>query len=266
MSSKQIYCRKIKTYFTLFLVVFPLLAFGCAHSPDANHLYQVSTINALLEGGYDGNITCGDLLKQGDFGIGTFDGLDGEMIALGGKIYRISSDGAASEVDGNEKSPFACVTFFRPEREVVLKESLNLKNLEDYLDRILPSRNIFYAIRLDGVFGYVKTRSVPRQNKPYPRLVDVVKNQPLFELREVEGTVVGFRCPDYIQGINVPGYHFHFITADRKSGGHVLALEMTGLRIKIADIHDFHMILPRGAFYGLDLDGPKSNELRKVEK
>ncbi len=251
-------------------VVFCIFLFvsGCAHGPQTpaqGALYQVSTINALLEGAYDGEVTCGDLLKKGDFGLGTFDALDGEMIALEGRIYRISADGKAAIVPDGERSPFACVTFFKTDRIFPLDQPLTLKETEKYFDRQLPSTNIFYAFKLEGVFRYVKTRSVPRQVKPYRRLVEVVKNQPVFEFKKAKGTIIGFRSPDYVQGVNVPGYHFHFITEDRKGGGHVLDFQIVNVRAEIADIHEFHLALPKGTFYRLDLTG-KSGELNKVEK
>ena len=246
-----------------------LLIFCCAHAPQngrSNVLYQVSTINALLEGAYDGEVTCGDLLKKGDFGIGTFDALDGEMIAVDGKIYRVSVDGKAAQVPESEKSPFACVTFFKADRSFQFDQPLTLKELEKYFDVRLPSQNIFYAFRVDGIFKYVKTRSVPRQAKPYTRLVDIVKHQPVFELKDVKGTVIGFRSPDYVQGVNVPGYHFHFLTEDRKGGGHILDLQTAGTKADISPIHEVHIALPKGGvFYKLDLTG-KSGELNKVEK
>jgi acetolactate decarboxylase len=104
----------------------------------------------------------------------------------------------------------------------ILDKAEDYGQLEQYLDKLLPTENIFYAIKIEGTFKYIKTRSVPKQNKPYPPLVEVVKNQPTFEFHNVKGTIVGFRCPSYVEGINVPGYHLHFITGDKKAGGHLL--------------------------------------------
>lgn len=254
----------VSIVFCLFLVLS-----GCAHGPGSmapGALYQVSTINALLEGAYDGEISCGDLLKQGDFGLGTFDGLNGEMVVVDGKIYRVAVDGKASEVPPDETSPLACVSFFRPDRSLQVDRPLTLKELEKYLDETIPTQNIFYAVKLEGTFKYVKTRSVPRQSKPYIRLVEVAAKQPIFEFRDVKGTVVGFRSPEYVQGVNVPGYHFHFITADRKGGGHIIDLQIGQVKAEIDDIHELRVSLPRGGdFYKLDLRG-REGELHKVEK
>ncbi len=139
--------------------------------------------------------------------------------------------------------------------------------LKRYLDGLIENKNIFYAIRIDGIFSYLKTRSVPRQQKPYLPLVDVVKHQVTFEFHQSKGTMVGFWCPAYVKGINVPGYHFHFITADRKAGGHVLAGSMQNVTVKIDPIPAFYMVLPQNtAFDKIDLSGVKQKELEKVEK
>ena len=152
-------------------------------------------------------------------GIGTFNGLDGEMIGLDGAFYQIKADGIAYLVDGSMRTPFAVVTFFESDQMVWLDKASDYKELEKYLDDLLPTPNIFYALKIEGIFEYIRTRSVPRQNKPYAPLVEVIKNQPIFEFHQVKGTMVGFCYPGYAKGINVPGYHLHFITEDRKEGG-----------------------------------------------
>lgn len=254
--------------FVIALMVFS----GCSVPPQNNEihgvLYQASAINALLAGVYDGDMTFGTLRQHGDFGLGTVNGLDGEMMGLDGKFYQIKTDGKAYLLADTMKTPFAEVTFFHPDTVLRLKDSVeNYEQLKNYLNRWLPNKNIFYAIKVEGTFSYVKTRSVPRQQKPYPPLVDVVKNQAVFEFHQIKGTMVGFWCPAYVKGINVPGYHFHFITADRKAGGHVLACSMQNVTVKIDPILAFYMVLPRSrAFDKIDLSGGKQKELEKVER
>lgn len=166
------------------------------------------------------------------------------------------------------KTPFAVVTFFEPDKSVWLDEAINnYEQLRGYLDNLLPTKNIFYAIKIEGVFEYIKTRSVPKQNKPYPPLVEVVKNQPTFEFHNTEGTMVGFWCPAYVEGVNVPGYHLHFISKDRKTGGHLLECRMQNVTIEIDYTSDFYMVLSQsGGFYKVDLTKGKQKELEKVEK
>ncbi len=261
--------RTVRTLRYLLLTMLSVVAIsGYSYSEENQDLlFQVSAINALLEGVYDGDISYGQLKRYGNFGIGTFNSLDGEMIGLEGKFYQITAQGLANVVDDEMKTPFAVVTFFEPDRTVLLPETLDYGKLEEYLDRLLPTKNIFYAVKIEGVFEYVKTRSVPRQNKPYLPLVEVLKNQPTFEFRKVKGTVVGFRCPLYVTGINVPGYHLHFIREDRKAGGHVLECRPENVRVEIDHTLQFHMVLPEDVeFYKADLGKEKHQELEKVEK
>src|SRR5512133_2177533 len=113
----------------------------------------------------------------------------------------------------------------------------------------------------------VKTRSVPSQVKPYKPLTEIVKTQPVFDLKNLEGTIVGFRCPSYAKGINVPGYHLHFLAADHKSGGHVLDFRIDRAKVEISDLTTVLLILPTDkSFYGADLTPDREKELRAVEK
>ena len=220
---------------------------GCSRvQENKDVLFQASTMNAILERVYDGEITYKELKQHGDFGIGTFNGLDGELFALEGKFYQIKADGIAYPVDDSMKTPFAVVTFFEPDKSVLLDEASDYKQLQQYLDNLLPKKDIFYAIKIEGAFKYIKARNIPKQNKPYPQFSEVVKNQIIFEFHNVEGTIVGFRSPAYIEGINVPGYHFHFITKDKKTGGHLLECQMQNAKIEIDYTSEFHMVLPEG--------------------
>ncbi len=217
---------------------------GCSRlQENKDVLFQVSTMNAILEGVYDGEITYGELRRHGDFGIGTFDGLDGELFALEGKFYRIKADGIAYPVDDSMKTPFAVVTFFEPDKSVLLDETFDYKQLQQYLDNLLPTKDIFYAIKIEGTFKYIKARNIPRQNKPYPQFSEVVKSQLIFEFHNVEGAIVGFRSPAYVEGMSVPGYHLHFITKDKKTGGHLLECRMQDVRIEIDYTPEFHVAL-----------------------
>jgi acetolactate decarboxylase len=241
---------------------------GCLHFEEKKDvLFQTSTIDALLKGVYDGEMTFEKLKRHGDFGIGTFNSLDGEMIGLEGKFYQVKADGRAYLVDDSTKTPFAEVTFFEPDKSVLLDKAKDYRQLEQYIDKLLPTENIFYAIKIEGTFKYIKTRSVPKQNKPYPPLVEVVKNQPTFEFHNVKGTIVGFKCPGYMEGINVPGYHLHFITGDRKAGGHLLECYLQNVRMELDYTSEFYMTLPESdEFYKTDLTRKEQKELEKVER
>jgi acetolactate decarboxylase len=206
-------------------------------------------MSALLEGVYEGEVTYAELAQHGDFGLGTFNDLDGEMIAIDGKFFQLRSDGTAHVVDPMQKTPFAVMTFFRPEVSRRLERSLMRSELYALLDELAPSQNIFYAIRLDGHFLRVVTRTVQRQVKPYRPLTEVVQEQATFEFKNVTGTIAGFRSPDYAQGISVGGYHLHFITSDRTGGGHVLDLMSEDATLMLDHSSGLHVELPETAAF-----------------
>lgn len=241
---------------------------ACAPAVSRETLTQVSTIDALMNGVYDGMTTVDELKKYGDFGIGTFAGLDGEMILLDGVYYQVKADGIAYTVKDSVGTPFAAVTFFDSDVEAQLDRDASYLQVQEYLDSILPTDNIFYAIRISGTFSIMQTRTVPAQQKPYLPLAEVIRNQTVFELKNIEGTIVGFRCPSYVNGINVPGYHLHFLSADNKAGGHVLDFKVIQATASVDNASEFNLILPGpdSDFYQLDLTPDISDDLDKVEK
>ncbi len=248
------------------LILLLSLAAGCA-TPRHGELYQVSTIDALLAGVYDGEVTFGELMRHGDFGIGTFDALGGEMVAVDGRAYDVRFDGHVVPVAPARRTPFAAVTFFDQTRTTPALSVTNIAQFAALLDTKLTATNQPYAVRLDGVFAYVRTRSVPPQRHPYPPLAEVAKSQAVFEFRNVRGTLVGFRCPAWLKGLNVTGYHLHFLTADRTAGGHVLDIAFSDLPVSIDACHTLTVELPRvGDFGAVNLTRDRGRELEQVEK
>ena len=182
-------------------------------------LFQASTIGALLEGGFEGDLSFAELAEHGDLGLGTLNHLDGEMVALDSEFFRADVDGRLNRVGPEERTPFAVVTSFEPSIEERLPaEELGHEELLARLDALVPEGASSCAVRLDGRFDLVRARSVPRQEPPYRPLTEVVADQHVFELADVEGTMVGFRFPTYVEGIEVAGYHLHFASADRSRG------------------------------------------------
>ncbi|MGH2973721.1 MAG: acetolactate decarboxylase [Solirubrobacterales bacterium] len=214
---------------------------------EAHVLFQASTIGALLAGSYDGDLSFAELAEHGDLGLGTLNGLDGEMIALEGCFYRADVDGMAAEIPPQERTPFAVVTNFSAAIDAQIAGPLDHEALLVRLDQRIPIGAVSCAIRLDGRFEAVRARSVPRQNPPYRPLAEVVAEQHVFDLTDVEGTMLGFRFPDYIEGIEVSGFHLHFIDADRRRGGHVLGCRSAGdLRVRLDPSGELHVELPPG--------------------
>ena len=243
------------------------LTAGVLHAAEPGRLFQTSTLQALMAGVYDGDLTFQALARHGDFGLGTFEALDGEMIALDGTFYQIKADGRVYPVAGAMKTPFAAVTFFKAGKTHMIEMPLTYQQLLDYVDRLLPSPNLPYAIRVEGLFTAVKTRSIPRQQKPYPPLAAAAKKQAVFELANVKGVIVAFRYPAYLAGVNMSGYHCHFITADRRAGGHLLDCRVEGATVAVDAPPNFYLRLPDSQeFLKSDLTGDRRHELEKVER
>ncbi len=234
---------------------------------DRDTLFQTSTISALMKGVYDGNMTVGQLRPYGDFGLGTFQALNGEMVELDSVFYRANLDGSMTIVPDDTITPFAAVTFLDADKIAEVNEQMDLDHLQSYIDGLLESKNLFYAIRIVGKFNYMKTRSVPEQTRPYPPLDEAVKHQQVTEFHDIEGTIVGFRCPPYVDGVNVPGYHFHFIDKTRKLGGHVLGLLTSKVVLTLDSTANFVMVLPgTQGFYKVNLGAGAPAGLQQVEQ
>lgn len=237
---------------------------GCVHS---DLVTQTSSIDALLQGEYGSLITVAQLKQQGDTGIGTFEHLDGEMLMLDGIVYQIRSDGTVHKRDNNTQLPFATVKFFKADQTITIDEPLILANVYQKLDEQLPTDNWFHTFIITGSFKMVKTRSVPRQSPPYPPLLEVVKQQPTWTFENVTGTLVGFKCPTFTKGINVPGYHLHFLRDDLAGGGHVLDFETNNVTVQIDSSRQWQITLPDTEYFKkLNLAKDRSAELHKVEK
>ena len=252
------------------MLILPLLAFAlcsCAQlRAKGPVLNQTSTLNALLDGGYDACTTCKELKRQGNFGIGTFDHLDGEMVFLDGKIYQARADGRVALAPDELGVPFAAVTRFHPAVTRRLEPAGDLEALKKQMDALKTGPNLFLAFRVDGLFDHVKYRSVPAQAKPYPKLTEVAARQPVFERRVIHGTLLGFWCPDYAKSLNLPGYHLHFISDDRQSAGHLLDCSLLEGTVSSEYITEFFLHLPQsGEFQKLSLGGDTARALKAAE-
>ena len=227
-----------------------------AHRALGRHeVFQTGTMGALLDGIYDGDCSVEHLLTRGDFGVGTFNALDGEMLILDGTCYRLSSDGSVGTVSPAQLSPFAVVTRFEVHVSQSLDEPHSSEELRGLIVALTPSDNYLYAYRISGDFDFVRTRTVARQTMPYRRLVEVTKGEPVHVFPKVTGDIVGFRTPVFQQGIGIAGDHAHFIDMDRTQGGHVLDFAVTRGTLELCIGTDLHLELPRTvAFERADLD------------
>ena len=232
----------------------------------AHHsLFQVSTSRALVEGVFGGCMTVGDLKTHGDFGLGTFELLDGELIMLDGHCYQIVEGGTAHEVADDAAVPFATLTRFTADTTTELNPIGSFDELVQQLDELKPSENLFVGFRVEGTFERLDLRAACKA-KPGEKLVAAIEHQSSYQLENITGTLVGFCSPPYSAAISVPGYHFHFIDQDRQRGGHLFDVSAQGL---VAHTHlesDIHLALPETKeFLESDLQNDRSRELRSVE-
>lgn len=233
--------------------------------PRHHTLYQVSTAIALVEGVYQGAVRVGALLEHGDLGLGTFENLDGEMAIVDGRCFQVRADGSVRECGDDALSPFAVITRFAPDDTVTLAQCPDLGQLTRGFDALRSTDNFFFALRVDGHFDYVRTRAMCRTEEGVP-LVQAAAVQPEFELRDVSGTLVGFWSPDYAKTLNVPGYHLHFVSDDRTSGGHLLQCRGANLRLQIQREGEYHVVLPETEdFFKADLRRDPGADLAKAE-
>ena len=177
-----------------------------ANAPERDTLYQVSTIDALMQGVYNGDVTVGELKKHGDFGIGTFDKLDGEMIVLDGQVWQAKSDGTVSSAMDNQTTPFATVTYFSTDiRQNTTDRAMNYSEFSTVMAAQLPSQNMIYAVKIHDTFPSVTVRAIPAQEQPYPNLTVASKEQQVYTFTNITGTVVGYLHPDLPQRPRYPG-------------------------------------------------------------
>jgi acetolactate decarboxylase len=229
--------------------VLALVLFAAAAAPAcASEVYQISTISSLLAGGYDGDTTVGELIRHGGFGLGTFNGVDGEMMVLDGEVFRGTVDGRANVVAPSELTPFAVVVPLRPQGSAPILAGQSLKQLEAALDALPYSASRVLAARVEGRFRAFATRSEPKQQPPYRPLADVMKAQQVVHtLVEIDGILIGFRFPAAASSVNVAGWHFHFLSADKTRGGHVLSLTTGAAVASLEEFTDLRIRFPAQA-------------------
>ena len=231
-----------KKYFVPLMALVIALTGGCANCrKDKTILYQYSTMSAFISGVYSGDLTPQELKKHGNFGTGTFNGIDGELILLDGVIYQAKEDGRIIKVKKGVEIPFAAVNYFKPSINGSLEKPLSLKELTEYLDLLIPDKNSIFAIRVEGEFSSADTRSIEKQKEPYTPFEEVVKNQHVNKFNGIRGTLVGYYFPDFMKELDVAGYHFHFLSRDRKRGGHLLDCNITKGDIRIEKVDGVFM-------------------------
>ena len=230
-------------------------------------VYQTSTMGPLLRGVYDGNVPIRELLRHGDFGLGTFNRLDGEMLVLDGVCYQLRSDGRATIADPQQRTPFAAVTWFHTDHTLEVSAPSDRAGVTALIDGALESTNLMVAVRVAGEFSMIRTRTVTEQHQPYRPFTDATQDQQEVVFEDVTGTLAGLRMPEFEQGISVAGYHSHFIDEDHRHGGHALDYLLVRGTVEISVRSELHLSLQRTPeFLGADLTGGDiDGQIRRTE-
>jgi acetolactate decarboxylase len=229
-------------------------------------LFQISTSGALVAGVYSRVVNAKTILDHGDFGLGTFADLNGEMVVLDGRVYQVQGSGRVREAPSDAGAPFAVITRFDPQIDQKIWPFANLAALQAKCDSFRTSGNIFYAFRLDGRFFSIRTRAVSPPEKGV-RLVDAAKSQSEFHFNDIDGTLVGLWSPAFSGAFSIPGYHFHFISKDRQHGGHLLDCAAAKLRLRMEALTNYHLALPETeSFLKADLSKNTPEELTSAEQ
>jgi acetolactate decarboxylase len=234
---------------------------------QAHTLYQTSTMSALLDGIYDGSVTVAELLEHGDFGVGTFNHLDGEMVVNEGVCYHLFSSGEARVASLEDLTPFAAVITFDADTTFSVRAPTSRADLLTQIDSSVSSENLFYGIKVGGRFSVVSTRTAARQEAPYRPLAEATDDESERTFEGIAGVLVGFRTPDYEQGISVAGYHLHFLNDEHTAGGHAFDFVLEDGLVEISTVSEMRLSLPTtGPFLAADLHSKDMEaDIRKSE-
>lgn len=235
-------------------------------------MYQVSTLQALALGYIRAVVSAEELLKHGDTGIGTFEDLDGEMIVMDGHCYRALYDGTVCETEGTTGVPFAVVSSLKGARTWEWREMKGMEELTAQLNNKIDEHfglNSMHIVRIDGVFDKIDARSeLPSRKSQHVSLKELLNStQHSFCFDNIRGSLIGLYFPDYMNGINLPGWHLHFLSEDRTKGGHVFDVQIRKCSVRMDKVARIEIQLPTEAHFDTyDLKMVSQNEVETVEQ
>ncbi len=232
-----------------------------------DRVYQYGLINAFLGGLYKGTLPIAELKFKGDFGLGAPDMVNGELTMNNGKMYQTTYTGETKEIFDSAKTSMAFVSFFKADTSFRSSRIQSKEQALKYINSLLANKNGMYSIRISGMYDYIKTRAFsPVEKNPSPALSTLLKQQHFFEFRKTQGVLVGYKLADFMNGINIPGYHFHFISDGKEGGGHVIDLTWNNVLIEIQELHEFSIDVPQTSDYRqFDFKNIGLDDLKKVE-
>ncbi len=232
-----------RIFLSVLLIATCLVGFALA-ADKYDVVYQISSLAGLEHGVFFPTTTVGELKKHGDFGVGAFEHMDGELILINGKAYNGMYDGSVVLMDDKAPITYGAVSFFKASKTTTLNNINSYEEMMKSIDALLPNINNFYAFKINAKFSYVKYRSTDKQDQPYPPLSQVIATQSIFEVKDVKGTFVGVRLPHFIKNVYAPGYHLHFITDDKKQGGHILEVKFDEAKVQIQYLSQMLIKMP----------------------
>lgn len=233
-----------------------------------NRLYQYGIADAFVGGLYKGTLSLKDLKSKGNFGLGAPDMLDGELTVIDGKVYQTKATGLTVEPEDGFKTSLSFVTFFSPDTAFSIDKTSDKLSVLQQISQKLIDKNSIYAVKVTGKFDLVRTRAFPPVEKePFPDLMSIFHRQKTFDFTHTEGVLIGYYIPEYLNGINVKDFHFHFLSADRKQGGHVLDFTGENLKIELAELDGFELEIPKDKdFQNFQFNAKDNEALKRVEQ
>ena len=215
-----------------------------------NNLYQYGITEAFLSGLFHGKLPVSEFKKNGNFGIAAPDMVDGEVILYNGKVYQTRSTGVTTEMPDTAKLPLAFACFFKPDTAFTIIHAISEADAFAQIDAHLHHKNAIYAVRITGLISQLKTRTFyPVSSEPFPPIASLIANQKIFNISGVKGTLFGLRVPNYWTGINIAGYHLHFIGDNFKTGGHVVDFIPENVLVEIAEIKAVNIQVPQDSAF-----------------
>jgi acetolactate decarboxylase len=235
-------------------------------NPNDNNLFSAGLASAFISGLYDAYYPYKQLKQHGDFGLGAPAQVDGELLLFKGKLYKTQYTGKTTQLADTGKTPYAIACFFRPVKVYKHTGTLNKAGFFNYLDSLLTNQNGIYAIHVSGKFKLVKARAFPPVQKPYLPLAVMLDRQHFFDHADINGDLIGFRIPKFMEGPHIAGYHFHFLSTDKAFGGHMVDLIAEDITVEIDPLSSYTMDIPQTAEYdNFDFKKDRREDVKSVE-
>lgn len=226
---------------TLYLVVSALIITSCVNhisknEKDDNHsdaIYQYSSKNGLLANNYIGDLSVKTIKEKGDFGLGTFNMVDGEMVISDGNVYQVTTKSKINNMHDEVLSPFVVTKFFSSDTTFLVRGGMSLDSLKTVLSNVLINKNTPVAVKIKAKFTSLKSRSVDKAQNLSTTLEEIVAKQTVFNFNDVDGKIIGFWYPEYFDGVNFTGFHLHSLLNDLSGGGHLLDCKLENAVVEI---------------------------------